>query len=298
MERDFTFTEELIDRLIYGMENQGERYIFDMHRCDILSRNDMEGEMDDVRYIEIPQWDSAKGFQLMEKFVVTLRNPLYRQRLQEVLTGGKGVFRKFKDVLNEREDIERLWFNFKEREMRRLVKEWYEQTCECLGLEMLGEEPEELDDLILSDFIIREGEERDIGFLLKNDREAFNDIFPDEDEKYISEMYRTRRKEYTPGIDGANLVYCLETPAGETVGFIWGVGKEGFLRILQLFIERKYRGLGLAKLLLGTFLNRAQNEKVDRVLFELPGVAMNVASYLEREGFTVHSEILSLSLKM
>jgi len=294
---DFKFTEELIDRIIYGMENQGENFVFDMGQCDILARNDLEGEVDNVRYIEIPQWDSAKGFQLMEKFVVTLRNPLYRQRLQEALTGGKGVFRKFKDVLNEREDIERLWFSFKEREMRRQVKEWYEQTCECLGLEKLGTEPEELEDLILSDFIIRAGEEKDLEYLRKKDREAFIDLFPDEDDLFISEMYRARRVEFSPGIGEQNLVFCLDTPMGETVGFIWGAGREDLFRILQLYIEKKFRGMGLAKLLLEKFLNHARKEQTGKVFFELPGTAMNVASYLELQGFIHHSETFSLTLR-
>jgi GNAT superfamily N-acetyltransferase len=294
---DFKFTEELIDRIIYGMENQGEGFLFDLRQCDIVAKNDLEGDPEDIRYAEIPVWDSAKGFQLMEKFVVTLRNPVYRQRLQEALTGGKGVFRKFKDVLNERKDIERLWFSFKEREMRREVKEWYELTCERLGLEKLGEEPEETEDLIITDFVIRDGSGDDLDYVKRKDREAFSDMFPDEEQHIVQEHYRHMRADAQIESGKGNDIQIIETPLGEPAGFIWGSENGPVIRVHQIFIEKTFRGLGLAKLLLESFLNRVHQGERSTVLIELSGAAMNMASYLELQGFIPHSETFSFSLK-
>ena len=74
--------------------------------------------------------------------------------MRDALSAGRGVFRNFKNALKQSRDLERSWYRFKEREMRRVVAEWYNQEREAAGLERLGPEPEETEDLTVSDFVV------------------------------------------------------------------------------------------------------------------------------------------------
>ncbi len=298
---DFKLTSQIIDNIIFGMENQGEEYIFDLEQCKVVLKRDVIQDLREDRYAVIPEWGPAQGFQLMEKFVGTLRNPIYRELLKDALAGGRGVFRKFKDVLKERDDIERLWFTCKEREMRKRVIEWYDATCECMGLNRLGVEPEDVDDLLLSDFIIQPAVEEIIPALQSMDRAAFDDMFEGEPEDYIEEMYRMRRKDHQIRRGEHNFIYTAETPGGETAGFIWGVDGEcpewegrTFSSIYQVYVAYPFRGLGLAKLLLARYLEEAEERYVDKIFIELAGDAVNISRYLEQTGFRKHAVVFEI----
>ena len=86
-------TPELIDQIIFGMENQISYYYLDLEQGKVEEESQLEEEQrtDESRYILIPRWSSADGFQLMERFVDSLRNPVFRERLREALASRKGV---------------------------------------------------------------------------------------------------------------------------------------------------------------------------------------------------------------
>ena len=94
---------------------------------------------DPDRFLPLPQWLPSDGFHTMEKFVSTLRNPIYREKLKEVLQSGRGVFRQFKDVLQEQPSIQRLWYYYKDREMRNRIYEWYEVHDSAFSIAMLDD---------------------------------------------------------------------------------------------------------------------------------------------------------------
>ncbi|MCK4542485.1 MAG: GNAT family N-acetyltransferase, partial [Spirochaetales bacterium] len=146
----FIMTPEIMDQIIFGMENQEKTFILDTDTDHVVPAEETEKES--FRYIPIPEWKSSDGFQLMEMFTASMRNPILRERFREALSSGRGVFRSFKNILKERPEIERLWFSFKEKEMRKRVREWYNQLAEVWGLEKLGPEPEDTEELVMSDF--------------------------------------------------------------------------------------------------------------------------------------------------
>jgi hypothetical protein len=46
----------------------------------------------------------------MEKFTAGLNNPVARQELTAALNKNKGVFRAFRDVLEQYPEVEKIWF--------------------------------------------------------------------------------------------------------------------------------------------------------------------------------------------
>src|SRR6056297_1279586 len=151
--RPAELTEEVIDQIIFGMENQQADYLFDLKEGVLVHSNESvvtEHKGSEERFVELPNWRPVDGFYLMERFVAFIKNPIYRQEMRDALNGGGGVFRRFKDVLKRFEPLERQWFSFKEREMRQAVRNWYTGINDAIMLSRLGEEPEETEDLVLS----------------------------------------------------------------------------------------------------------------------------------------------------
>ncbi len=305
-------TPELIDQIIFGMENQSENTLFDTHTGELVPEKEADGEPD--RYARIPEWGSLHGYQLMERFVRSLRNPIVRESLREALSRGTGVFRNFKNVLRERRDIERLWFSFKEREMRAVVVDWYNRLCDAKGFEKLEFEPDDdtmVEELVLSDFEVTESGPADEEIVRSMDRKAFSEAFEGLHPRYIEERYADLRKGKTPINSESSFVYQAETPDEEIVGVIWGDDMcfeevdseeaEGaeyaiYSTILQLYISEAYRGLGLAKMLIKKYLYEAANRNVSKTFIEVPSRVAGLQDYLITNGFSVVTEKLAMDM--
>jgi GNAT superfamily N-acetyltransferase len=303
-------TPELIDQIIFGMENQISYYYLDLEQGIVEEESQLEEDQcaDESRYILIPRWSSADGFQLMERFVDSLRNPVFRERLREALASRKGVFRNFKNILKEREDIQRLWFQFKEREMRARVLEWYEQVCEALGFQKLGPEREETEDLVLTDFVISPGDMDLKERLEEYDLKAFREACGDNPRDLTHLLFLSRRA-IVPDNPDKLVLYQASTPEGETAGLIWGTDAwlspqaakffdedPGVSFLLQFYVEPEYRGLGLARLLLDTYIREAYKREVKRVILDLWGSAQSMGRVLDEYGFTRYRSSFALDL--
>lgn len=115
-------TSELLDQIIFAMENQETESCLDLKEALVTERDAIDADEDEEdRYLDLPDWTSADGFRLMEKFIDKVRNPYYRDRLSTTLQGGKGVFRRFKDVLSEQGSLLQAWYGFKQHEMEKVV---------------------------------------------------------------------------------------------------------------------------------------------------------------------------------
>ncbi|RKX76368.1 MAG: hypothetical protein DRP87_12070, partial [Spirochaetes bacterium] len=280
----FKITPEIIDLIIFGMENQSEEMVFDTHTFELVPATEIEpdAETDEERYLPLPEWNSTMGFQLMERFVAGLKNPLMREELRRALSTGRGVFRNFKNVIKQRMDIERLWFSFKERELKKLVLEWYNSYCEAWGLKKVSPEPEEegeeTEELILSDFEIRQGRGEELDTVLLWDRKAFFEMLDGYDERDIQGMYEKRREKLPNPHSEDSLVFLALTPGGEIAGFIWGVNDgeiSGLTRIFQIYVSDEYKGLGLSRVLFDRYLSEACGRGCTSVRIKLMGNALN-----------------------
>jgi len=290
-------TPELIDRIIFGMENQSEDLIFDRGSYSLVPREEATGDAGELKEgaYDLPPWDSVKGFQLMENFVLHLRNPIVKEGLREALSAGRGVFRNFKNVLKQRPDIERRWFAYKEREMTRIVEDWFSRILELEGqarfATTLGPEEEETEELILADFQFQQMEEgvpETLGFETRGrHREAVEAAL-----------------KYGPP---CNVLRAI-TPGNETAGFIRArevrfpdndprSSDVPSIEVVEWFVLEEYRGLGLGKALMRQFIEESYSKGFEKVLLHLQGPNLELENFVEREGFTPYEVSLSLDLE-
>jgi GNAT superfamily N-acetyltransferase len=289
----FELTEAVIDEILFFMEDQSGDFMLDTQEGIVLSTDDEEfdNEADDDRYVSLPDWSPSDGFRLMERFAAGLRNALVREELSAALDRGRGVFRAFKDTLAQYPEAEKLWFSYKDREMKHEVISWYNSLRESWGLELIGEEPEDIIGLVLEDFRFRQGTTQDNDKALELHRvclEEYNDTY-----NYTYDNESISMGEWVfPG----DLCFIAETAGGEFAGYISAVrsgaikssetaqGSE-VLRICALEVQAEYRGLGLGKTLIARLLEKADSEKIARIIIDLPAGQEHFSRALLRENF-------------
>jgi len=308
----FELTPEVIDQITFAMENQESGFSFDTE-TSVVIQDQALAEKDPERYLAIPDWGSADGFHLMEKFVASLRNPVAREKLRAALGSGKGVFRSFKNALKEQEEIEKLWFSFKDRELKLRVVEWYDDLCERWGWERIPPEPEEDEtgELVLSDFEFGLETGDRLALVRSYDREAFFEIHSGLPPVIVDERYRLSRSGVDPAA-ASSLVLSALTPEGELAGFVWAVeesydadstrdappfGSLRLLRAVQLYVLSEYRGLGIAKALIGHLCAIAVERGGWRLSIDLAGGGEVLQDFLEEMGFIVVSRTLALDVE-
>jgi GNAT superfamily N-acetyltransferase len=312
---EFDLTPEITDEIIFAMEDQTGRFLYDSEECrcveirtllpdgDRAQTGSAQGgavfDEDGERYYAIPQWDSVSGFRMMDRFVAQLRNPIVREELRSALSSGHGVFRNFKNILKSHPEVERLWYQFKEREMRNIVHEWYNGLREFWGLERIGPEPEETGEIVSQDFHFRpldgEDEEQLDVLLASIDQEIAGNMSA---ELYdaIDELFARIRG------DAGESEYCVvaENTEGEIVGAALSVPlpEESFLTV-QLTIVAVYpefRGLGIGKELLSRTIGYWTEKGYRWLLFTSPIVPPEFFPALQRAGFTGKGHVSVLDL--
>ena len=295
---EFTLNSELVEQIVFAMEDQQNDYRVRRDSGELLREDEIERgqtpEEGEDPFLPIPEWRPVDGFLMMEKFVARLRNPLLRDQLKEALASGRGVFRKFKDILKTSPEVERIWFVFKERELRKIVWRWYNDNRELAGLERLEEEPEpteDLEDLLASDFAIVPVQSRHLEGLRKLDESAFTARFPEADPERVADLYRESRPDLPDPASGGSLAFAAETPEEDFAGFIWAVEQTDpliagrILRVQQLAVAQRYQGVGLGSMLLRRLIAEARDRGYHRLRGELSGTGMQLAGFFEQLGF-------------
>jgi len=298
--KTFQLTEELIDQIIYAMENQDEIFLLDSHTETLVTSDEIEtaeneeqdqnDEIDsekDVelngeemlegavgRYIEIPEWTPVEGFNVMENFVHTLKNPTAKNELRSALSSGKGVFRKFKAIVKERAEIEQLWYWFKHNEMKKVVIDWYNRNMEACGMKSLGSIPAETEDLVLTDFTISKEDGSTLELIKEYDKEAFYEFYKGRLDYIVDTLFQEERGEKEPSVE-KDIILKVESSGSEFAGFLWaeklmGKKKQRAARIIQLYVLDEFRGLGIASALIERLVSIASDMDIKHVIVELP----------------------------
>jgi GNAT superfamily N-acetyltransferase len=271
----FELSSALIDEILFFMEDQEGEFLVDTQEGIVISADDEEfdNDADEGRYIVLPEWDSSEGFRMMEHFTATLRNALVREELSAALDRGRGVFRAFKNTLARYPETEKLWFAYKEREMKRVVIAWYNGLRESWGLELIGEEPEDIEGLALEDFNFREGNTQD------------------------SPQAEKLHKNCIDGYDGTGVLsgkwvfpgdisFVALTAGGEFAAYISSERmSDTLLRVCALETEQEYRGLCLGKTLIARLLEKADSLNIPNVIIDLPAGQEFFSRALLRESF-------------
>ncbi|MCX7031856.1 MAG: UPF0158 family protein [Spirochaetes bacterium] len=292
---DFELTPEMIDKISFAIEDQDERFAIDVSTGELAPLSETDDALDD-RFVPLPRWGPAEGFHLMQSFVSTLHNPVYRDLLSQSLAAGKGVFRTFKDTLKRNHEVERLWFHYKDRRLRSVIVAWYNANREARGLEKLAPEPEETEELVASDFSLSWGDRGHTAEVLVLDRDAFLELFPHETPGLLEERYLERRAGLPSPADPASALLVAETPTGELVGFAWGIVEGEDVHLAQLMVVRELRGIGLGEVLLRRFLSDLRARGARTLTTELEGKSLRFSQFFQSLGFRQRSEVLECSL--
>ncbi|MDR2477184.1 MAG: GNAT family N-acetyltransferase [Treponema sp.] len=287
----FKLTKSLMSDILFSIENQDGKFLLDTYKGIVVTAcaEDADNEGNDEplkegRFISLPEWGPADGFRLMERFVLGLHTPAVRKELSAALDQGRGVFRAFKDTLARRPETQTLWFAFKDREMKRKIIAWYNALRTSWGLELAGEEPEDIAGLALEDFLFRDGSAADgeaAAELHQRCLEAYINENTD-DQKAIAETLAGMNQWVFPG----DLCLVAETAGGEFAACIASVHTSpGHLHICVLEVQPEYRGLGLGKTLLARMLEKSGGQNISRVSIDLPAGTEYFMRVLARESF-------------
>jgi len=275
----FELDSALTDDILFCMENQDGEFVLDTCEGRVIdvNNNDDDGKTDDVeRFIPLPEWSPSDGFRLMEKFAASLRNPVLRHELSAALGRNKGVFRSFKNVLEQYPETAKLWYSYKDCGMKREVTAWYNALREEWGLAPIGGEPEDTSSLILEDFIIRKGTRDDF-----EKAAALHKLCAATGDKAISDVYESMNS--CPLND--EFFFVAETANGDFSGCICAAADAPeTARIFALEVKSEYRALGLGKALLSKLLEQADEQKLAATI-DLPADSEYFARSLLMEDF-------------
>jgi len=290
-------TQALTDEILFYMEDQNGEFLLDTCEGIILNADDegltdKAGDGEDSRYLFLPEWGPPEGFRLMEHFTASLRNPLVREELSAALNRGRGVFRAFKNTLSRYPEAEKRWFGFKDREMKREVIGWYNALRESWGLDLIGEEPEDIAGLVLEDFRFREGTADDLPAAEELRRFCLCERLDGAEAASAGIEILAGMGEWVfPG----EISFVAETSGGEFAGYICaavdgsiGAASAGGglpLRICAIEVRPEYRGLGLGKTLITRLLEQADSRNLSRILVDLPAGLDHFSRVLLREYF-------------
>lgn len=285
----FELSDEIINQIIFSMEDQNGRYVFDSENNTLTAVSTVpDGDPD--RYYALPIWDSVDGFKMMERFVASLRNPPVKEKLRAVLFAGKGVFRGFKDILKSSPEVENLWFAFKEKALRREIIGWYNTLCDSWGAEKIGAEPEETDELVCSDFTFREGQDASDEVFVHRARalceSELKEMYDAESAKALSLLDRVPAM-----LAGSGPFYTLtvKTAEGDFAGFIrvspFPEGARKTVIITDFYVFSAWRGLGTGKSLFARCMDMLKAKGIAHVFALSVHIPVFFEQVMLRSGF-------------
>jgi len=290
----FELDKTLTGEILFYMENQEGEFLIDAVKGQVIdiNNNDYEEEMDfndEQRFFPLPEWSPNDGYRLMEHFTTSLKNPIVRHELNLALNSKKSVFRHFKNAIEQYPEIEKMWFAYKEREMKDEVLSWYNALREEWGLEPIGSEPEDTSSLVLEDFVFRAGNEGDLALQKQSLEKAAalhrECVEESEDKETVAIFEMMNNGGNLPFEINSEFFIIAENASGDFAGFIAAKSDTAsHLRIFALEVRPEYRGMGLGKALLAKMLKRADEQKLT-VTVDLPVGADYFARALHLEGF-------------
>lgn len=290
----FELDDKVVESVIFAMENQGAVSYIDMETGILSSRIDEGAEAgepgEDAPDLEpIPTWTSQDGFRLMEQFAQTIGHPVVRADLLAALSRGRGVFRAFKDALDAHPEAERKWYEYKARAMKARIVQWYEDLRDVRGLQRLGLEPEDTDDLLLSDFrILRYGAEvwGEFEPLVRAGREDALARFPG---TLVDHVFSTLDREIRGPYGADYSIYSAECEPGARAGMaltrILRSGEGAFAVLGFLYVDPERRRIGLGRTLIERAREDAFREGIRHFVVDMPFLWPEFGASLEGLGY-------------
>lgn len=296
----FELADSLIDEILYSMENQDAELVVDAQEGSVLpvdgecvSSDDLDGDTDE-RYYSLPEWTSGDGFELLRDFTNNLHSPLAREDLRRAIQGGRGVFRRFKDIIRSYPEVERKFFVFKENRMKARVVEWYNRLRESWGMERLAfsesDALEETEELVLNDFMFRAYDSvkdgNDIGRCSDLLAEEYARQFSLELGDAVAELWR--RLSSAQG-RGEKFGFVCRSQSDEFTGCLLfsfcPPSAKTTVALTDFFVLQDYRGLGIGEELLSKCLPMLKGRGIQWILISNTIIPDAMGQLLERFGF-------------
>ena len=286
----FSLSQEIIHQIMFALEDQNTTYVLDTNSGRL---EDLASFLDDelpAGYVELPQWEPANGFRMMERFVAVVRNTTLQRQLRSVLFSGKGVFKNFKNLLKSHPQGEKQWFAFREEEMTRYITQWYTQLREVYGLEQLGEEPEDNEELLQDDFIFREydptKDEEKLLLAANSFMSERENQWPGEIGLALSSLWQEKKAK---GNKENFLSLVAETVGGEFAGCLEATLYPSYVKetvlLTSFFVLEQYRGLGIGKTLLEQGVLQLQEKGIRWIILADLVIPVFLQNCLARIGF-------------
>ena len=284
----FELTEEFVNAIISAMDNQTCSFAVNAQDASLVEISDAI-RVDDDKFYSLPEWGSADGFAMREDFLKQLHAPLVKEKLQQVMHSGRGLFKNFREVLKDYPEIDKRWHIFKFRYMSARINEWYNSLREIWGLEKLNQFTETDEDLVCNDFSFRE-------YVSSDDKKSilFNitpDIFDDDNltetaKNALCCLYKNQF-EYADsfGQTGFTCRSVSDDFAGCITASSFVKNQEEILVISSLFVPEEFRGLGICTELLERFVSKIQSTASKGILIPQNFVPEILEPLLIRTGF-------------
>lgn len=301
---EFELTPEIIDEVVFAMEDQSNLSVFDARELRCRPAADAEEVLGEEagaeRFIPVPEWDSVSGFRLMERFVSLLKNPVAREELRDALASGHGVFRSFKNILKTYPELERKWYRDKDAHMRRIVLDWYNDLRDSWGLERITLESEETSDIVESDFSFHPARDEDLAAAEALEEALTREVLESLPGGLFDAVQDIQCR--LRGDDGeGEAVLVAESADGELSGMISScpVPRDNLLaaQISFIGVYPEFRGLGIAKELVSRTADLWASRGFRWLLAALPVLPPEFAASLGRMGFVQRGHLSALDLE-
>lgn len=260
-------SKETLSEIAYGMENQEFESVFCLDDGNVYPQEMLEESFDDVdshNFVSLPDWTSADGYRLMCSFVQVCDDEKLRNELSHALnSGARGVFRRFRAVLESHEGALSKWYEFKDRKMCAYIVSWYRRLFnnKDIGIEKDADDLPAFEIMANYDIVHQESIEADVSETIK--REVSDPVV-----MKVLEAFSTKEA-FCAYKDGS----LCGTLAFEVVG--------DAACVLFYYIEKGSRGAGLFELLFD-FMNRELERRgVERVAFPIPSTVLGLGSMLD-----------------
>ena len=290
----FELDDKIVEAIIFAMENQESESFVDVETGELVSRaGDINkegsfGAEEPARFEPIPEWTSQDGFRLMEQFAQTIGHPVVRTDLLGALARGRGVFRAFKNALDAHPEAEKKWYEYKSRAMKARIVDWYEKLRDARGLERLGLEPEDTDDLLLSDFQIQRYDAESWGIFadcLRICREDALSRFP---QAFVEYEFALLDREIAENGDEFS-IYSAECEPGSYAGVAMvrtlTVADRTFSKLVFLYVDPARRRIGLGHRLAEFARERAVRAGIRYFILDIPFLWEEFGTSLQKLGY-------------
>lgn len=289
----FDLTDSLCTEILFAMENQNHDFALDAKSCRII---ECAGEsVDEENIYSLPLWSSSDGYNLLESFVTKFKGVKACNELRQILAEGRGVFKNFKNTLKRYPEIDSRFRSFKNRRMKAVVYEWYNALRESWGLETLALNQDfyEYDDLVLEDFMFRPYN-RSLDSSCAED--AAQSFLQELKERFLGGLglsfsaFMKAQFDLTKGLDNTSVNgFVCRTLSDEFAGCLLyskslsNDRKTAFMT--ELFVNRNYRGLGIAKELLSRCISNLAEDGTQFFIISNSYVPKMLKSDLSQMGF-------------